>query len=317
MENRSHAIIAVGFLIVFSIAAILIYYWLAHSQGEPRMYKIVTSQSVGGIQAESQVNFKGLLVGHVQKVEFDPKDRAKVDILISIRQDALVTKSTYAELQMQGITGQKSLTLKLGQGSREPLKTSENNPAVIPLHPNLLAQLEQNGKEDLKKINEILTNAKKLLSDENRQHLTATIRQIDTATRQVVDLEKQMMPVVKMLPSLVKSAQQSLDQSHQLLAKATRLADAAQKPMKNVGEAAKSLRDLSKSGEQLTQKLVHQTLPDIDTLSDNLTRTAKSLDQLSQELQAKPQSLIFGPPKPKPGPGEPGFNDGGNGGKNQ
>ncbi|HET7674329.1 MAG TPA: MlaD family protein [Gammaproteobacteria bacterium] len=311
MENRSHAIIAVSFLIVFSIAAILVYYWLSHTQSEPKIYQIVTNQSVGGLQVQSEVSFKGLEVGRVQSVKFDPQDPSKVVITISVRQETYVTHATYAELQLQGITGQKSLALKLGPGSRQPLKTNPDNPATIPLHPNLLAELEETGQQDLKKINNILANAQKVLSDTNRRHLTATIRQIDTATRQVVEMEKQMMPVIRMLPDLVKSAQQSLDQSHALLAEATALAKSAKAPVHKAGQAAEALRNLSESGERLTLKLEHQTLPDIDTLADNLTRTAKSLDELSKELQTKPQSLIFGPPKPPPGPGEPGYHGNG------
>lgn len=312
MENRSHAIIAVSFLIVFSIAAILVYYWLAHSEAEPKTYEIATTQSVDGLQAESKVKFKGLVVGRVDSIEFNPKNRAGVIVTFSVKQETYITHATYAVLELAGLTGQKTLALKLGKGSREPLKTSEAHPARIPLHKNLLAQLEQTGKEDLKKIDAILSNAQKILNKRNREHLSATIRQIDTATRQVVAMEKQLMPIVKMLPALVESAQQSLDMSHTLLAQATELARAARGPVRKAGQAAESLRDLSQSGERLTLKLEHRTLPDINALTESLTRTARSLDALSRELQTKPQSLIFGPPKPPPGPGEPGYNGGEN-----
>ncbi|HET8551029.1 MAG TPA: MlaD family protein [Gammaproteobacteria bacterium] len=313
MENRAHAIIAVTFLIVFSIAAILVYYWLSNTQPEPRYYRIVTSQSVGSLQAKSEVRFKGLLVGHVQKVAFDKQDPTKVDILITVRPDALVTQSTYATLQMQGLmSGGKLVVLHLGKGSRKPLRTSEKNPARIPMHKGLLAELETTGTQDLKKINDIISNAQKVLNDKNRKHLAATIRQIDEASRKIVAMEKELIPVVKKLPALTDSAQKTLDQSHALLAQATQLAKAAKKPVKKMGEAADSLAELTASGKDVARRLERQTLPDIDQLSDSLMRASKSLIDLSQELQAKPQSLIFGPPKPQPGPGEPGFGNNGN-----
>ncbi|HET6655503.1 MAG TPA: MlaD family protein [Gammaproteobacteria bacterium] len=307
MENKSHAIVAVTFLIVFSIAAILVYYWLSHQEPEPHLYKIVTSQSVGGLQAKSPVTFKGLLVGHVQKVSFDKQDPAKVDILFTVAEDVLVTESTYGVLQIQGITGGKSLALKLGNGSREPLKTSRENPALIPLHLGLLAKLQSVGRKDLKKINDIISSVQSLLNDENQKHLAQTIEQIDAATRKIVEIENHLLPVVKALPKLTKSAQQTLDQSHALLAQATELAQAAKKPIKKAGEAADALADLTATGEQLANKLQRQTLPDINQLSDSLLRTSESLQELSRQLQSNPQSLIFGAPKPQPGPGEPGF----------
>ncbi|HET6655201.1 MAG TPA: MlaD family protein [Gammaproteobacteria bacterium] len=314
MENKSHAIIAVTFLIVFSFAAILVYYWLAHQQPEPRFYKIVTSQGVGGIQAKSPVTFKGLLVGHVQKVGFNKQDPAKVDILFTVSEDTLVTQSTYAVMQIQGITGGKSLALKLGKGSRKPLKTSEDNPALIPLHLGLLAKLQSVGRKDLKKINDIISSVQALVNDENQKHLTQTIQQIDEATRKIVVIENHLMPVVKMLPKLAESAQQTLDQSHALLAQATDLAQAAKKPIKKAGAAADALAEMTTTGEQIAAKLQRQTLPDIDQLSESLLRTSESLQELSKQLQTNPQSLIFGAPKPQPGPGEPGFGSGENGG---
>lgn len=313
MENRSHAIIAVSFLIFFSIAAILVYYWLSHQQPEPRLYKIVTSQSVGGLAVKSPVYFKGLLVGHVQEIAFDKKDRAKVDVLFTVAKGVLVTKSTYAVTQLQGITGGSALALKLGKGSREPLKTSEDNPARIPLHEGLLAKLQSVGRKDLKKINDIISSAQQLLNDRNQQHLANTIQQLDEATKKIVAIENQLLPVVKMMPGLAKSAKQTLDQSHALLARANDLAEAAKKPIKKVGDAADSLAALTASGEHIANTMAHQTLPDIDKLSESLLRTSKSIDALSEQLQANPQSLIFGGSKPKPGPGEPGFGSQGNG----
>ncbi|HET7370892.1 MAG TPA: MlaD family protein [Gammaproteobacteria bacterium] len=307
MENKSHAIIAVTFLIVFSFAAILVYYWLSHQEPEPHLYKIVTSQGVGGLQAKSPVTFKGLLVGHVQKVSFDEQDPAKVDVLFTVSADTLVTESTYAVLQMQGITGGKALALKLGEGARKPLKTSHDNPALIPLHKGLLAKLQSVARKDLKKINDIISSVQALLNDKNQKHLAQTIEQIDAATRKIVTIENNLMPVVKTLPKLAKSAQQTLDQSHALLAQATELAQAAKKPIKKAGDAADALANLTATGEQIATKLQRQTLPDIDQLSDSLLHTSESLQQLSQQLQTNPQSLIFGAPKPQPGPGEPGF----------
>jgi phospholipid/cholesterol/gamma-HCH transport system substrate-binding protein len=50
------------------------------------------------------------------------------------------------------------------------------------------------------------------------------------------------------------------------------------------------------------------TLPGFNKLADKLARTADNLDRVLDAQARQPQSLIFGPPPPEPGPGEPGFN---------
>jgi phospholipid/cholesterol/gamma-HCH transport system substrate-binding protein len=307
MENKAHAIIAVSFLVVFSIAAILVYYWLTHGAPTTRQYEIVTGQSVGGLKVKSDVQFKGLVVGSVQSIHFDKHNPAKVDVLIGVEPDVLIAKSTYATLDLAGLTGGRTLALHLGKGSRAPLKTSHDHPAHIPLHKGLLARIKKFAGKDLKKINKVIANAQKVLSDKNRKHLAATIRQLDTATQKVVTMENNLMPVVKQLPAIAESAHKTLAQSHALLARANALAKAAKKPMKKVGQAADSLADFAATGDTLVRRMKHRTLPTIDKLSASVNAAADSVDALANELLAKPQSLIFGPPKARPGPGEPGF----------
>ncbi len=304
MENRTHAIIAISFVIVFSAVAIVLYFWLSNQKSEPLAYQIVTHQSVGGLGPHSKVKFKGLTVGHITHVKFDPADRSRVVIDFKLQKKTYITHATYAVLAMQGLTGGEALELKLGKGSNAHLKTSDKHPARVPLHKGLLAKLKASGKEDMKNIHDILANAKKVLDANNREHLSASIQQIDAATGQLVTIEKQLMPAIKQMPALVNSARQSLKQSHALLANANKIAREGQGPVKKAGKLEDSLQSLSR-------KLDKQTVPDIHTLSESLKRTSRQLDQLMRELKAKPQSLIFGPPKHPPGPGEPGFNGSG------
>lgn len=300
MENRTHAIIAVCFLVVLTAVAVAIFIWLSSAPSEPLAYRIVTRQSVAGIAPQSKVEFKGLTVGHVERIRFDPRDRARVIVDFHVRRDTYITHATYAVLARQGLTGGKVLELKLGKKNAAPLQTSSDHPAMIPLHKGLFAKLEDSAKQDMQDVHVILDSAKKMLGAGNREHIAASIRQIDTATARLAVLEKQLMPAVQQMPALVQSARKNLKQSQTLLANANTLAKEARGPVKKIGKAGDSV-------QHLTRKLDKQTAPDIDALSQSLMRTSRQLQELLRELQAKPQSLIFGPPRHPPGPGEPGF----------
>jgi phospholipid/cholesterol/gamma-HCH transport system substrate-binding protein len=303
MENRSHAVVAVIFLLVFSAGAILVYYWLADRPDEPLAYEIVTGQSVGGLAEQSEVRFKGLLVGHVAKLEFDPDDRSRVVMRLQLKRDAYVTHATYAEVAMQGLTGGSVLELKLGNGSRSPLVTSDKHPARIPMRQSLLDFLAGSARKDMQDIQEVLAGARKVLDSDNRQHIATSLQQIDTATRRLAAIEAQ-------LPGLLDNVQHSVVQSHALIAHADELVRDARTPMRDATKLEASIQALAESSRQLSDKLNSQTVPNFDTLSESLLRTSRQLDEVLGELKAKPQSLIFGPPRHPPGPGEPGFDGG-------
>ena len=300
MENRAHAIIAVCFLVVFTTVAVLIFLWLSSSPGEPLPYRIVTRESVAGLAPQSKVEFRGIEVGHVQRIRFDPRDRSQVIIDFTVRQGTYITHATYAVLTLQGLTGGEVLELKLGNGSTAVLATNTSDPARIPLRKGLLAQLEDSARQDMQDLHAVLASARQILDTGNREHLAATIRQLDAATAQLVAIETTLQPTLQRMPALVQSARQSLDESHALLANANKLAEQARGPVQKAGKVEDTYR-------QLGHTLDTQTAPDIDTLSQSLMRTSQQLEELLRELKAKPQSLIFGATQPPPGPGEPGF----------
>lgn len=293
MENRAHAIIAICFLIVFVTGAVAVFLWLSSAPGEPRAYRIVTSQSVNGLSPQSKVQFKGMEVGHVTRIRFDPDNRAHVIIDFRVRKNTYVTHATYAVLAMQGLTGGEALELKLGKGSQAALKTSDDHPTRIPLHQGLLDRLKASAQQDMADIHAVLGSAKSVLDADNRQHISASLKHIDAATAQLSAIETQLLPVIKQMPALLANANRTILE--------------AQKPIRKAGKLEDTIQSLARSARQLSQKLDKQTVPNVDVLSNNLMRTSRQLDQLLRELKAKPQSLIFGPATRPPGPGEPGF----------
>ena len=59
---------------------------------------------------------------------------------------------------------------------------------------------------------------------------------------------------------------------------------------------------LSQSAQELAI-----TVPELHKISDNIVRNSNNLDKLLLQLEANPQSLLFGRSPSLPGPGEAGF----------
>lgn len=294
MENRSHIIAALAFIVVLGAGAVGFYFWLSSGDNASRKLVIETGQSVSGVGSESPVKFKGLKVGHIESVGFDPHNANKVRIVFKVNDTVPLTRSSYGKIVTQGITGMSTLTLSTPDPSAPPLK---GHPPQLPLHKGLLGKLKNQGQADLDKVSSILDQVQKLTGGDNARHISATLTQLDQATRQLTQAEKNLQPTLDRLPKLTRQLQHTI-------ANVDRLTNQA---IPAIQKASQSAQDVGQSSQDLMRRLNHQILPHIDALTRQMHDTARQIQDLGAELSTKPQSVLTGPPKHQPGPGEPGF----------
>ncbi len=295
MEDRAHALIAIAFLVALSAGAGFAAWWMQAGRPEVNYYYVVSSHSVGGLQAQAPVKFKGISVGTVQHVALDPEDPQKVRILVTLVENVPVTTSTYAQLASQGITGISYLELKGGEQGAT-LSTSQARPATIPMHASMLQQAEDSGSRILAQSKHITDQVSALLNKQNRRHFSAVLSQLDSATRKLNRIEDSLLPALKKLPPMIDSATRTLHQSRSLLDR--------------MDQDARVYGRLGHSSGLAVDALRTETLPRINRLTDHLDRTLDQIDGLTRQLGNRPRSLIFGRPPVPPGPGEPGFKSG-------
>jgi phospholipid/cholesterol/gamma-HCH transport system substrate-binding protein len=105
MENRSYALMTGFFTIALLVAAILVGLWLNRDRTEMHPYEIVTTQTIPGLNPQATVRYRGLEVGRVDDIVFDPRVTGQILIKLSIAEGAPVTTTTFASLGYQGVTG--------------------------------------------------------------------------------------------------------------------------------------------------------------------------------------------------------------------
>lgn len=293
MENRSHLVAALAFIVVFGAGAVAFFFWLSTGDGANRTLVIRTQHAVGGVTSESPVKFKGLKVGHIESVGFAPDDPNTVRIVFKIRDSVPLTRTSYAELSTQGITGLSTLTLATPDPSAPPLTAGSDKPAELPLHQGLFAQLKDRGQQDLERISRILDQVEQLTGGDNARHISRTFAQLDQATAQLTKTEQALQPTLAQLPRLTEQLRQTVDRVDRLTQQA--------------GPVMRQAQGVGKSGQQVMRRLNQRILPHIDALTEQLRDTSRQIQDLGAELTAKPQSVLLGPPARQPGPGEPGF----------
>src|SRR5690554_4942849 len=98
----------VGIFVVSLVAAMVFgIIWLSagFSSIQNTSYEIYMKESVAGLNVDSVVEFNGVNVGTVKKIEIDPIDPRLVYVLLSIKSTTPVSQGTKATLNTKGLTG--------------------------------------------------------------------------------------------------------------------------------------------------------------------------------------------------------------------
>jgi phospholipid/cholesterol/gamma-HCH transport system substrate-binding protein len=332
MENKSHALAAGAFVIMVTSLLIALAAWLMRDTRIRDTLEFSTRESVTGLQPQAAVRYRGIAVGKVDSIEFDPQVRGNVLVRLAIDQGTPVTKSTYAVLGYQGVTGLAYVQLDDAGESNELLNLSASTAPRIPLKPSLLSKLSDQGANILIQLEETTKRVNQLLAPENQKTVMGSIAAVGTSANNFSQqisamqsiLDAQFGPERTDIPALVRDTRQTmqaLQTTSQEFAKTAGEATKAAASMNQiaqrvtekdgtldrintgVAEATRGVQTMGQSAQQLSSS----TLPRTSRMMDEAARAARSTDRVVQQLGDNPQSLIFGNAPIPPGPGESGF----------
>ncbi|MFT3779088.1 MAG: MlaD family protein [Ottowia sp.] len=326
MENKSHALAAGLFVAAVTVLLIGLAMWLLRDEVNTTAYEMVSSDAVTGLQPQAAVRFKGVAVGKVTDISFDPDNRANVLVRVAVAADAPITKSTFATLTFQGVTGLSFVQLDDPGDSAEPPAPGPNGgPPRIPLKDSALGQLTERAGTLIDKVEQATDSINRMLGAENQAALAAALKEVGATAREAGAAAKSLNQLAANtdqaiqaqfgarrtdVPALVRQATATLKSLEGVGAKANAALD-------DVSAAAGDLRRgmdtltgqggvIERLGESATT-VGTTTLPRIQGLTEDASRTVRRLDRVVDSISENPQSLIYGGGAIPPGPGEPGF----------
>ena len=306
MENKAHALIAGLFTIVLLIAAILLGLWFNRDRIERVPYEIATKLSVPGLNPQAAVRYRGLDIGKVDDITFDPKVPGQILIHISIRPDTPITKSTYAVLGSQGVTG--IAYVQLDDDGKNPVVVTSTKKQIarIEMRPSLWDQLQDRGMAILEQTEELTRRFNRLLEPANQTAMLAAFDKVGKAATEIETIPRQLGPTLAKLPALTADAQLAM-------ASISKLANETSVLSSNLNGFATRLQapdgavaKLSAAAEQfgaVANRIEFETLP----LAHDARTSLRTLNRTLDNFTERPQSILFGSPHMTPGPGEPGF----------
>lgn len=311
MENRSHALIAGLFTIVFLLAAALALWWLGGTREATHTYLLETRGSVTGLNLEAQVRYRGIRAGKVKDIRPDPADPATLLVEITLDRQYVLTDQTIARLNTQGVTGIAYVMLEegdTGEMAGKPLPLDEKAPPRLSIQPGLLQQLGEHAADIGEQVTELSLRLNRLLDDRNLQNLRHSLDNLAVAT----DSLKQLPVIMASLRAALSDA--NIGRLNALLAHLEKTAGAAaplaveaRALVATLNGLAQRLDTLAVSAGGVGERLNAETLPRAETLMHDVAAATRRLDRLIDTLNDAPQSLLFGNAPPRPGPGESGF----------
>lgn len=295
MENRSHALIAGLFVIILSAAMALTAKWLSGETTDYTHYILISDGSVSGLNPQAAVRFRGVKIGKVEEIDFDPENLRLIRIRIGVDQNVPLTKGVFAQLGYQGVTGLSYIQLDDDGNQLELLHTNETDLARIPMRASTLDNIVITGQDLLNSVNETVKKMNHLLNDQNRERFSHLLENMENATADFSSFTKQLQPNLKSFPELTSKTNSLLGNADQLVKNINRVVE-------KIGQQGGVIDGLSQSAEELAD-----TIPRIQEAIDSVKQGTRSVDRILLQFEEQPGSFIFGKAALPPGPGEKGF----------
>lgn len=304
MESKSHALAAGAFVLVVLGMLIALAAWLMSDNSVTVGYEMVTRDAVTGLQEQAPVRYKGVEVGKVTDISFSPDGEVRVRLAVS--PDTPVTQSTYATLNLQGVTGLSFVQLNdHSEGDRAPLAAGPNGVPRIPLHPGLLSEMSDRAGALVEKTTLAIDRINQLLDDGNQTSISEVLAESAAAMRRLNSLLERSD-----IPSLVREGNEAL---RSVRAAADQVDKAASDLSATARDAKTALHTVTAPGGTLSrlddsvEAIAADTLPRFTRLTNDASRALRRLEGVAGQLQSNPQALLYGNGPIPPGPGETGF----------
>lgn len=286
-----------AFVVVLILSGLAVASWMTHDRSSSNRLPYTTYfyDSVSGLNQQAQVKYRGVPVGHVQKITLvnDPNERVKLKL--SLNADAPIRTDTYATLQHQGITGLLFVELKSSDSRGTQLVTSKENPAEIPSRASRLVQLTDSLDDMSDKLGSLL------------QSFNRVSDQLENMTNS--EMRQQILDFMNSGQKLAETAEQRL---HAINPKAyEQLAITLEELTQEITQQARLLpgqldnleTGLAEQLQALQQQLQHLA-EDTSSSARQLAPTLQQAEKLLEQLRMEGGSWLRGNKIQPQGPGE-------------
>lgn len=305
MENRSHSFVTGVFVVLLGVLAIIGAAWLEGPKQPTQVpVDLITTHSVAGLRPDALVRYRGVDVGRVESIAFDKQQLGQIRVRIRIDPATPLARSTYAKLSIQGINGVALIQLDSSRrDDPDRLVLGGDTVPQLELHAALLEVAADNAEDVLAKAGVVATRLEAALSDENTRRVMALVDSLDEASTRFGLLAHELVPAARALPGLLQDTRLTVSEARTAAQRLSQLAADADSRLDVLDTAAAAANQIARAANELHS----DTLPRVNAWLDLLSLDSRALEDTLHQVNARPQSFLFGLEPSPPGPGEKGF----------
>jgi phospholipid/cholesterol/gamma-HCH transport system substrate-binding protein len=295
----------VGLFVSVSIAVFVGFVlWLTGRSGVEEMenYSMMFHRDVSGLSIGGPVNFMGVNIGSVTRMQLVRNENMNVRVDIEILETTPVDSGTFASLAYQGITGVAVINLSSDPGLHDPIvKAPGHEFPVIPVRDVGLAALLASAPKIMDQMDGLLTQANQLLGEQNRAAIASTLENLqslvsslaesrETIARLPSDLERTLAGIeatVDRLQGILKDAEPGLSS----------IVSNIDLTSENLASLTARLDNWMAENEASLHRFVEEGLGEAPELISSARHALRQLEKLLQEMQDSPSQLIHRVPE--------------------
>lgn len=314
METRANYALIGTFVIIATMAVAAFTLWLGQSQFRQdfEAYDIVFEGPVS-LEQGASVRYIGIKVGEVSWVRIDRGDPSKVRARIRVDAETPVKTDSTASIQLAGITGITFVQISAGTPNAAPLRARPGQPVpVIRAERTQLDEIFAGGAEVLGKASRTMERVSLVLTDENIESLSATLRNIETMSTRLAASDGTMARATQTLQDVSDAAERFEQASASLQSfgsnadqQITQFGSETQALIAELREVtANANRTVEQSNRAVSAAAdaiegpATGALEDARLASRDLRVLIARLDRVARELEQNPQGFVIGDPAP-------------------
>ncbi|MBM4273660.1 MAG: MCE family protein [Deltaproteobacteria bacterium] len=242
-------------------------------------------ESVQGLQGDSNVKYRGVDVGRVEKIRVAPDNRLiGVVIKVNLRDD--LAGKTVAQLKAAGITGIMFIELDRRKPDEPDLSPKLTFPSEYPVIPSRPSEIQR----ILSKIDGVVAKLEQIDTRGISDQLKATGKAVEDLFK-----GKEMEKILVKLGATAANLDDLTKRVDKIIASGK-----AEDVLVESRETLKVLRTLvANVKEEIQAMKLSEIGREAESATANLRRASEALDKFLERISDRPPDLLFGKPPPK------------------
>jgi phospholipid/cholesterol/gamma-HCH transport system substrate-binding protein len=280
-----------GIFFVVSIALLITVFMagigVKLSQKNVLYYSEFRGESLSGLTKGMEVKFRGIPIGKVSNINYNPDDLTTVTVEFSVDETFPMKEDMVVQTGMLGITGLKYVEI-MGGSNEAPLLPVGS---TIESKPSLMSSITDKIDSIMIKADLLLGNLAIITNPDSLSDITDILSNVNSLTSNLDTIVRSSAP---RLEEMTTTLHNTLAQIDGMVSEFNEKSDLA-KMMNDVDTTILSIKELSENFN-LT---FTQSREDLTSTMINLQETMENLNNLSQLLLENPSLILRGSPQQK------------------